>query len=238
MNSTPLPIVLGLLGAGLIGALSAHLATPSPAAQEPGVIAPDTATASSAQLDELASQVESLSKRLQMLEMSTDSGARQAIGTPEMVMDDGQLEAAVTAALKGQTGELTGVKDLVATTLNQIRAQEETQQELEQQQRREEALQRRVDRLTEELGLYPDQASQMLTALATEEQKRNEMRDAMRSGTADFTTIRDDMRNLRDETTTVISGFLSADQLEKYNESNSFGGFGGGRGGGGRGGGN
>jgi len=236
MSSSSLPIALGLVGAGLVGGLVAHFMSPTPAAQarETEALSPGSPMASSAELDTVLTQLEGLTRRLEMVEASNSLAGRTPVGGTDIPIEDAALEQAVAAVLQKQAGSGSGVQNLVANTLDQIRDQEAIDKQIQRDQQRQDALQRRVDKLTEDLGLYPDQASKMLDVLANEETQRNDLRNAMREGTADFSTIRDDMRGLSDASQASIAEFLSADQLEKYNESNSgFGGFGGGRGGGG-----
>lgn len=244
MTSSPLPLALGFIGAGLVGGLAAHFMAPTSPAQasETSALVPGAPAESSAEstieLEALQEQLATLTRRLDMLEASGSLQGRMPVGSSELPIANEELEEAVAAVLKKQSSSGSGVQELVANTLTQIRDQEALDAEIQREQRRADAMQRRIDKLTEDLGLYPDQASKMFDVLTNEETKRNELRDAMRNGTADFSTMRDDMRSLRDESQAAIAEFLSPEQLEKYNESNSGFGFGGGRRGGGGGGGN
>jgi chromosome segregation ATPase len=232
MSSSSLPIALGLVGAGLIGGLVAHLFAPTPsvAAGDPAALAPTGATVSPEELGVVQDQLESLTRRLDMLEASDGLAARQPAG--ESLLGSADLEEAVAAVLQKQAKSSEGMQSIVSDTLESIRLQEAAEKQLAADQRRADALQARIDRLTEELGLYPDQASKMFGVLETEDTKRNELRNSMREGTADFSTVRESMRGLRTDSETAMAEFLTAEQLEKYNETNSsFFGRGGGPGG-------
>lgn len=229
--STPLPLILGLLGAGAVGAITATLLQPAPApAGETGAIG-RTAT-NAAGLEELTTELAQLSRRLEVLETAPPTSVRQAAIEAPLVIDDEKLEQAVAAALSEQPGGKAGVETLVADTLDFIRAKEEAEEELAREQRRLDAIQRNVDRLAERLELYGDQPEQLFGVLSEESARRDELRDLMRDGQATF----DDMRALRDETQTQLGQILTADQLAKYEELNDRGGRGN-RGGGGPGGG-
>lgn len=234
MSNLSLPLVLGLLGAGVVGGLTTHFLAPTPAeakSTESEAISP---ALGNTDIGPLSQQLAAITKRLELLEAGDALSSRRPASESPLMLPPEQLEEAVAAAIAGKVGGTSSMQSMVASTLDQIRAQEEAQKEIERDQQRQDALQRRVDRLTEDLGLYPDQATKMLDILSTESAKRDELRNAMRDGAGDFTTVRDDMSALRDSTKLAVSEVLSAEQLEKYNESNTgFGGFGGGRRGGG-----
>jgi septal ring factor EnvC (AmiA/AmiB activator) len=130
------------------------------------------------------------------------------------------------------------VRSMITSTLDDIQAQEELEREMEREQRRLDQLQARVDRLAEQLALYPDQAASVYDIYADRDAQRDAIREDMRNGTADFTNIRESFRSLDEETDTALQGVFTAEQYTKYTEENlgntGRGGFGGG---GGRGGG-
>lgn len=226
--TTPLPLILGLLGAGAVGAITATLVQPAPAPTGEHAAVGRSMT-QSADLDALTAELAQLNRRLEVLETAPPTSVRQAAVEAPLVIDDQQLEQAVAAALSEQPGGKAGVETLVADTLDFIRAKEEAEAELAREQRRLDGIQRNVDRLAERLELYGDQPEQLFTVLNDESLRRDELRDLMREGQATF----DDMRTLRDETQTQLGQILTADQLAKYEELNDRGGRGGGRGPGG-----
>lgn len=231
MNQS-LPLVLGLLGAGAVGAVTATLFQPTPNSTTDTSAPIERTVETNKTMATLSEEVQRLGRRLDMLESAPPASVRQAVGEMPITISEEALEGAVAAALAGQPGGTAGVKTLVASTLEQIRAQEDLDREIEREQRRQDGIQRRVDRLVDDLELYADQPAQMFEILNTESLKRDELRNAMRDGSATF----EDMTALRDETQNSLSKVLNSTQLEKYNESNRFNG-GGGRGGGGFGGG-
>ena len=176
-------------------------------------------------------RLDDLSQRVGSIELTPAPVLRELATEPGASIPAEQLEQAVAALLTKQAGGNVGVQDMVAETLGQIRAQEEVDRDIARDQRRVDQLQNRIDDLTEKLALYPDQASKMLGIFTDENVKRDELRDAMRNGTADM----ESWRTLRDETNAAIGEVLTPEQLEQYNETNrGFGGFGGRRGGGGQ----
>ena len=230
MNQS-LPLVLGLLGAGAVGAVTATLLQSGPTSKADPTAPIERTVENNKTITTLAEEIKRLGRRLDMLESAPPASARQAVGEMPISISEEALEGSVAAAMARQPGGTAGVQTLVADTLEQIRAQEELDREAEREQRRLDGIQRRVDRLVEDLELYADQPTQVFEILNTESVKRDELRDAMRDGSATF----EDMTALRDEIQTSLGQVLNSTQLEKYNASNRFGG--GGRGGGGFGGG-
>lgn len=227
MNQS-IPLLIGLIGAGAVGAITATLLQPStaPTATEPGAIE-RTATADTSIAD-LSKEVKRLTQRLEALESMPGTNSRApAIDVP-LAIDNSALEEAVAAALADSSTGKGGVQNLVASTLSEIRAQEEADAEAAREQRRLDGLQRYIDRLETDLELYGDQPTQVFNILNDESARRDELRDLMRDGQATF----EDMTALRDETKAALTNVLTQSQMEKYEETNRFRGFGGGNGGG------
>lgn len=239
MNNSPLLLVGGFLAAGLVGGLAATVFAPS--GSQPNqddsseVILPGQDADGS--LSELTDQVRVLAQRIEMLENTDSLGTRRPTG--EMAMSaftEEQLQEAVAAVITGSPDQGT-MRTMIANTLEDLRTQEEIQKDMEREQRRLDQLQSRVDRVAEKLGLYPDQSTALYDIYADSDEKRNTLRDDMRNGTADFTTIRESMRAIGDEADVALQGLLSPEQYTQYEEENLGGGGGRGGGGGGRGGG-
>ncbi|MDE0895049.1 MAG: hypothetical protein OSB10_00520 [Planctomycetota bacterium] len=237
MNTSPLLIGASLLATGLIGGATAHLFMPAPVIQNSAAgvgISPSGPTNIAEQLNSLAQATESLQKRLSMLESSASGSDRIAIagdGLAAPMPADPEILAAVEAYMAKASAKPGSVRDIVASTLTDIRTQEDVQREQEREDAKLNALQARINRLTEDLGLYPDQATKMFTALNNEQVRRDELKEEMRNGTGDKESARDSMRDLKDETTFELEQFLTAEQIESYNGSNTGGGKGGRRGG-------
>jgi len=124
--------------------------------------------------------------------------------------------------------------------LDNIEKQRDAERDAERQERRDEAMARRVDRLTEELGLDTYQSSEMKRVLGESETAMRDYWTEMReSGTFDREQMRTDMAAFNEKTNETLGSFLTPQQLEQYQSSNNGGGrFGGfGRGGGDAGGG-
>lgn len=240
MNSSPLLLGICAVAAGITGSLATYLLAPDAvAASTPGSegLSPASSVLVSDQFDKLVTATESLERRLSMLESSSRGAGREIVlGEGEVLTApaDPAILAAVEAYMSKASGDQGSVKDLVASTLTQIRDQEDVDREIARDERDAAQLQARVDKLTEDLGLYADQSTKLYDALFEEAAKRDDLRDLMRDGTGDMDAVRDEMRGLRDNTTLALGQFLTAEQLEAYNESNT--GRGGRNGGGGRGG--
>ena len=227
MNSSPLLLGICAVAAGITGSLATYLLTPDAAvASTPGSegLSPNSSALVSGQLDKLVSTTESLERRLSMLESSNRGSGREIVlGEGEVLTApaDPVILAAVEAYMSKASGDQGSVKDLVASTLTQIREQEEIDRDIARDERDAAQLLARVERLTEDLGLYGDQPTQLYDALFAEDAKRDDLRDAMRAGTGDMDAVRDEMRGLRDTTATTLSQFLTAEQIEAYNATNN-----------------
>lgn len=226
MNQS-LPLVLGLAAAGAIGAAAATLLQPSAPAssQEAGALAPSTSTAPTREsVAALEQHIEQLTQRIELLESAPSANIRQAALEIPPSFDPELVQEALAKVLSEQHGGQSGLQNLVLDTLDMREAQEEAERELEREQRRQDGIQRYVDRLAEDLELYGDQPQQLYAILDQESLRRDELRDLMRDGQATF----DDMTQLRDDTRVALEGVLTQTQLEKYEETNRFRGFGGG----------
>ena len=122
--------------------------------------------------------------------------------------------------------------------IDNLEKQKEEERELEREQRRQDQLARRVDRLSEELGLDTFQKGEMQRVLTDSETATRDYFASMReSGSFDRDAMRQGMADLNQKTTDQLAGFLNPAQLEQYQASNTgFQRFLGGDAGGGRGG--
>ncbi len=238
MTIPPLLLVASLFTAGIVGGVTVHLATPTPivSASSAGVgISPAGPTNLAERLTSLSRTTDSIENRLAMLEMAPRSADRTAIaesGEAAALPVDQAILTAIEEYMSRATTDQGAVRDLVASTLTDIRSQEDMLRDQEREDARLLKLQERVDRMAVDLALYNDQAVKLYDALNVEQIKRDELREAARNGTADRSTERDEMRNLGAETLINLGQFLTAEQLAAYQESNT----GGQRRGGGRGG--
>ena len=238
MNTPPLLIVGGFLAAGLVGGATATLLAPGQPAPDPAgdslSLTPD-ATPETRQLADLVETVAALTDRLAMLEARPTGSSRVPAGDlPDAALDAEALEAAVASALDSSS-EGAAMRLMVSQALEDIRAQEEVERDIERDQRDQQRLQAQVDRLTEQLGLYPDQVTAVLDLYAAQDAKRDELRDSLRDGGGGITDVRQAFRDLNDETKAGMEGILTPEQFTTYTEQNlGGGGFGGGFGGGGR----
>jgi chromosome segregation ATPase len=241
MNTPPLLLVGGFLAAGVVGGLTVHLTTPGPHAEAADsvddVVLPSSAGPTS-DVAGLSQRLDSLLARIELLETAGSLSVRTPTGDlTETLLTEKQLQEAV-AAVMAKGPDQGAVRSMITSTLDDIQAQEELEREMEREQRRLDQLQARVDRLTEQLALYPDQAAAVYDIWADRDAKRDTIREDMRNGTADFTNMRETFRSLDEEMNTALQGVFTAEQYTKYTEENlgstGRGGFGGGgaRGGG------
>lgn len=252
MNS---PILIALLvgaGAGAgAGIVAANLsAAPTQPVQGPAAGSADLTT----QVASLREQNRELLDRLEKLERAPLVQApseRVAVGEPSMAQEVAELRALVEGlasanpeAVASQGAVSSAYIDTVRQAIDVI----EDEERAERDQRREEMMvERREERLNDlavELDLAPYQVDGLRNIWTDESALRGEIFD--RDSELSWDERREAMGTLRDETDAKIADLLSAEQFEKYQESNGggrdFGGFGGGGfggggfGGGGRGG--
>lgn len=194
------------------------------------------------QLVELERMNDSLALRIASLE-SRSGSSREAV-VSEGTQNVAELQKQVmelSAALKNPgSPQATGLRQMVATAMDEVREQEEVDRQTEREQRDIDRVVERMDDYAEKLGLDAIQRKDMQAVLIDETTKRSTMFMSMREGNLDRDDIRTSMENLRTETAAALGNILTQTQLESYESLNSdrsrF--FGGGRGGGTTGGGN
>lgn len=245
-------LVSGALGAFLVQSFagSGEAAARSAPTSEPArgaVIAPEDGDGLGHSLDELRMGDVALATRIDELEARLASVASRAPAALTASVD-GRLSASEVSPerLASMLGDGASSPEFVATVgraLEEIRAQEEADREAERQALQRQRVEDRVARLQESLGLSNVQTRDLRTVLLDQEDKRDALFSSIRDGQGDPMSMRDSMRDLRDQTNTALQGILTADQYDSYRETerDDFrGGFGGGGfgGRGGRGGGN
>lgn len=186
-------------------------------------------------LDELRMGDVALATRLDELETRLASVTSRAPAAASGAFD-GRLPSAEVSPerLASMLGDGTNSPEFVATVgraLEEIRAQEEAEREADRQAQQRQRVEDRVSRLQETLGLSNVQTRDVRTILLDQEEKRDALFTSVRDGQGDPMSMRDSMRDLRDQTHTALQGVLTADQFDAYRETerDDFrGGFGGG----------
>jgi hypothetical protein len=176
-----------------------------------------------ASLEDLSRTVDSLANR----RIAIPTAIPEATDKPESNYAD---QAAVPYSLEEEMR--------FSAYIDNIEKKKEEEREAAREQRREDQLARRVDRLSEELGLDTYQKGEMQRVLSeSETATRDYFANLRESGNFDRDTMRQGMADLNQKTTDQLTGFLNPGQLEQYQASNTgfqrfFGGdVGGGRGG-------
>ncbi len=249
------PLLPTLLIATLAGGVAAFVVTVfvSPGAHDRGVSAtPDVGTSnptggeSAATVAGLRKENADLRVRVATLESTVsrlaggtgaESRAPVAVGSADDVVPQSASTRDFLDAFasEGRVPELFVAR--VGEALDEIRAAEEAARIEAETVAQAERVEERLVRLRDELGLSGYQMDEMRGILVAEEASRSELWSSVRDG-GDRGSMRDRMRDARDELNTRLSEVLDPDQLERYQESRDrgFGGFGGGRLGGGGGG--
>jgi hypothetical protein len=251
-NVIALAAVAGLVG-GAVGsyALTALFAPASSAPQTstPQALTPVQAGGSGALEGEVAAlrkENNDLALRLAALESRASRTAEQ-VDSGDAAGDLAALEAQIRELAQAmenpQSAQASGFRNLVASTLEEVRAQEEEERRAEREQRDVDRIVERMDEYAQELGLDAVQKKSMQDVLIAESGRRGELFTSMRDGNIPRDEVRDAFGALREETQAKLSNILTGPQLEQYNEmgGDRFGGRGGfggpGAGGGGGGGG-
>lgn len=244
-----LPLILACLGSGFAGAATLNLLTPAPAQAESNQ---EDALATlrgelSALQEQGRSEREALEDRLARMEeeallvspvqirnlVPDNSGqaindgnvpmgtSSQAIRIGNSVVQPAQFEAWVRRASES------------------IAAQEKAQRDQDRSIREGERIEDQIAKLTTDLGLDQHQQSEFRRHLQDSTTKRRDIFQAMRDGSGDRTSMRENMGKLREESDTDLKTFLNDDQYTTYKDSGADNAFGrGGRNNRGAGGGN
>lgn len=174
---------------------------------------------------ELLQRLAALEQRLAELASTRTAAAPSAV--PATVLEAGDATAALARELAGDEPlELT--PDFVASVeaaLGRIQKAEEAEREKARKELAAQRIEERVTRLQQELGLTNRQASDLRTALLSQDEKRETLFAGMRDGTTDPALVRDSFRTLRDETHAELQRVLTADQYAAYvrSEERDFG---------------
>lgn len=239
MQAGPI-LAVALLGGFAAGTVGGMLFSPSTAdpSNEPLLAAAEGGGDSSELVDKyrsLEARNASLEATVESLELQVQSLAnrREAIASPaEVSVPENDTKYASAEAVPYTLEEEMRFRAYV----DNLEKQKEEERQLEREERRQEQLVRRVDRMAEEMGLDDYQKGEMVKVLAESEQATRDYFAKMReSGDWDRDAMRAGMADLNEKTNQALGAFLNADQMTKYQESNTgfnrfFGG--GGRGGG------
>ncbi len=253
-NVIVLAAVAGLVG-GAAGSYAVGALTPAPApyqASAPQALTPVSAGGAEAlerEVSALRKENDDLALRLAALESRAGRTPERVEAAGDSGEDLAALEAQVRELAKAlenpQSAQAAGFRNLVASTLEDVRAQEEEERRAEREQREVDRIVERMDEYAQELGLDAVQRKSMQDVLLSESTRRNELFMSMREGNVPREEVREAFGAIREETQASLSNILTGPQLEQYNEmgQDRFGGRGGfgggpgaGAGGGGRGG--
>jgi hypothetical protein len=180
-----------------------------------------------AQLRELELQNLDISERLRTLEESLALlGSRRVVADTPAELEEQERDesiAALAAALRSGQGP-DEFQVLVENALQEIRAQEERERELEREQQILERVDRRLEELSEELGLTGYQVDAMRPILVERDAKRMELSEKVRES-GSWMAFREEYTELREATLERLADVLTPEQLERYERSeNPFGG--------------
>lgn len=200
---------------------------------------PDELAGLRSELAALRQRNEQLETRIAGLELGPRESRSPAAESDDLASLRSEVEGLLLAMSTPDAPAPASLQTAVRRTLEDVRAEEGRQRELEREQERVQRLEQRVDRMLTDLELAPYQVDGFRNAMAEADARRDAAMAQVRDS-GDWTQARDLMRDLRDQSEAAMSAVLTTDQLEKYNELQNprrFGGGGGdfGGGGGGRG---
>jgi len=223
-ESTPILILVSVIAGGIGGALGSSFGDAPEAAPQTSL----TAEAPTALEDP---RVNRLSTDLAQLQIDLDV-MRSEMAKASQARSEAPVAATTTAPPPTSNAAYGGDIDAaVNAVLEQREAVKKQEEDARDAERRAQRQQRQADRWQEELGLTDAQAHDMGLILAEQDDRTRDMMREMRdSGAMDRDTMREAWTELREETSTALSGILTTDQLSQYQESSSRG-WGGGRGG-------
>jgi chromosome segregation ATPase len=168
----------------------------------------------SARLVQLEERLAELQNARTPVITATESRERPADDAPESTLRPGaSLE--VTPAFVASVGK----------ALDAIKAKEEAERETKRKELQAQRIEERVTRLQQELGLTNRQASDLRTALITQDDKRETLFTSMRDGLGDPRDLRESFRVIRDETNATLQAVLTPEQFQGYlqREDSDFG---------------
>lgn len=250
------PILLSVVAGALAGVAGAGVVALA--------ISPDAETSRSGAADSAALEVASLREEVSVLRQRNDDlasrlgdlelrpvvpleSSREAIASPEQIAAQAELEAKISeleelaSFLRNPSSDApVALYETVSTALEDIRVQEDAERDQRREERTQERLDERLTALSQTLGLDAYQSDELRGLYNDQRAKMNAKMEEIRDN-GDFQGMRDAMREIRDESNTLIQGVLSSSQYEIYSElprgESLFGGGGrGGFGGGGSGG--
>jgi uncharacterized membrane protein YgcG len=236
-----------IFAVGLAGGLVGSTLMSSPSAAPDGASAGDSGAALSAGAD-LGTVLDTIQADLAMLtqEVALQGNQMSSMDTRLAGVQTSQAKtrAAGGAAMDplagldpGEMPSGMGFDAAVNAAIEKREADEAATRDADRTVRREERLDREMEKWTTELGLSTDQASQMKTILNDTTKARTDFFTEMReSGTMDRELMREKMTEMGDSQNEQLGNVLDATQMATYTESSAnsgFGGFGGRRGGGG-----
>jgi hypothetical protein len=220
-------VIALVAGAGAAFATRALDPGPGRAAERPALAhaplgaaaAPDVSAIPRA-LDELRLENAALSERLSSLEARL--AELQSLRTPLASLGAAPAERPADddpdAALRsGATIEVTpAFVASVGKALDTIQAREEAEREAKRKELQAQRIEDRVAKLQQELGLTNRQASDLRTALITQDDKREALFAGLRDGLGDPRDLRDSFRVIRDETHATLQTVLTPEQFSAY----------------------
>lgn len=242
-----IPIVALALSASALAV--AFLRSPEPT-ESPAAAAPQAGTS-----DDLGT-VEELEERIRYLEGANDQLARRitylerrpavmaldggAVPVPEAVASEvAELRAEVRSMIAGEALHSEGGKQYLREAVREVQQQLEEERRVQRMERvaqREEAAAgeraERWKRFASEAQLDWNQEQELTRRMALEEERRRALMEALRSGSGDPRSMRQEMRALRQETDAAMQQTLSAEQFQQYQQTrreDRRGGGGGGR---------
>jgi len=189
---------------------------------EPQIVAPTMGgSLSSRALDDLRMENTALTERLSVLEARlAELQSTRTLAPPSARESSAErpVDDAPDAALRPDMAfDVTpAFVASVGKALDTIHAREEAEREAKRKELQAQRVEERVAKLQQELGLNNRQATDVRTALITQDDKREALFLGMRDGLGDPRDMRDSFRVIRDETHATLQTVLTPEQFAGY----------------------
>ena len=173
----------------------------------------------SAPSEEQTQEIAALKQSISELQQTVKKQSRviEQLSNGTVTVDEGSTTEPLDSSFAGGEELWAVMEPFVEQHMEdrEVRKREEAQQKIEEAMAK--SRERRNEQLAEQLGLNPFQAEQLAKVRADFKQRRDDLSKAG-GGIANPQELREKLNAIKEEEKQALAGFLTADQLEKYNK--------------------
>ena len=173
----------------------------------------------SAPSEEQTQEIAALKQSISELQQTVKKQSRviEQLSNGTVTVDEGDTTEPLDSSFAGGEELWAVMEPFVEQHMEdrEVRKREEAQQKIEEAMAK--SRERRNEQLAEQLGLNPFQAEQLAKVRADFKQRRDDMFKAG-GGIANPQELPEKLNVIKEEEQQALAGFLTADQLEKYNK--------------------